>query len=439
MSNLDARKGKPSRRGRKSSGPHSSSAGLPRSAPVPAAKDSLTFEHAAALVLGRLQVALSELLKAAPGQTRTASEVERAFGIDYKLGWQIHRIATAENPLSAGSNVPARVSIEKLLRSASRRQVPKAIVAQVLEAFDDFEALTASEAEDREELSGMLAALVPEAREKRELDVKRAAFKAMSHVKGVTMEAQVGAFILNPSKDGLLVDRATFSAYVGLRRLRAAAHIGFATTSATTPTSSVLTLDGLPPDDLNSILLPDFCSVPVPRFAVTRYGSTTHYSLEGAHVGLRAAFDLVMAEHRPGAMRRYQLADGRKMNGVANMPDLPMKRQTTDIYVHRDLYPEGEPVFAVYDTVPRGMPTSMADPAREIDRIPFAESLALLPGGMSEPSLPHLPGYLSMLTHVCGKLGWNPDAFRCYRLDVLYPIYGAQYMIGFNLPEQPHG
>lgn len=396
-----------------------------------------SFEHAAGIVLGRLQLALAELLKAVLVPTRTASEVERAFGIDYKLSWQIHKIATAQNPLAAGAHVPARVSIEKLLKAAARRQVPKAVIAEVEDAFLHFEQLTLSEAEDREELSGMLAALVPEVREKRELDVKRAAFKAMSQIKGVSLEAQVGAFVLHPSQDGAAVDRATFSAFVGLRRLRAAAYIGFGTLSATTPQSTAQTLDGHTPDGLHSILLPEYCSQPTPRFGVKPFNGWTFYTVLGAHVGLRSAIDLVMAELRPRAMRRYRQADGRYMSGVMNLPDMPMKRQTTDVFVHRDLYPDGAPGFAVYDTVPRGLASGLDDPAREADRIPFVEHLRPISGGLLHAGVAHLPRYVEMLEHLCGKLGWDPSAFRGYRLDVSYPVYGAQYMIGFNLPEPP--
>jgi hypothetical protein len=173
------------------------------------------------------------------------------------------------------------------------------------------------------------------------------------------------------------------------------------------------------------------------QFDIAKFGATTLYSVAGAHVGLRSAVDLVMAEHRPGAMKRYRTPDGRRMSGVVNLPDIPMKRQTTDIFVHRDLYPDGAPLMGVYDTVPRGMVTALDDPAREIDRVPFEEAVRPIPGGMADAAMTHVTKYTEMLEHVCAKLGWDPRSFRGYRLDVSYPVYGAQYMIGFNLPEPP--
>lgn len=424
-------KSRPVREGSASSG------SIAVGSPGDAERSAVSFETNSLRVLGKLQHALADLLRALPNPTDTASEVERALGIDYKLGWQVHRIATVKNPLAGGTSVPARVSMRRLLNAASRRKVPMAVINRVSDAFDAFERLVEVEAGDRDELESMLAAFVPEARQKRELEIKRAAFKAASQVKGITMEAQVGAFILHPSADPMKVDRATFSAYVGLRRLRADAHIGFATVSGTTPGSAALTLDRVPTDGLHSILLPSYCSEPIPKFEVGTFGTQTRYSVAGEDVGMGAAVELVMAELRPAAMKRYRLPDGRSMSGVMNTTDIPMKRQVTDIFLHRDVYPGSRPQLGVFDTVPRGLATALDDPAREADRLPFEESIEPIEGGLSESDVPALPRYVEMLRHVCERLGWDAGAFRGLRLDVEYPVYGGQYMIGFELPEAP--
>lgn len=403
-------------------------------------RGSVTFEADARRVLGRLRSALAELLRALPRETGTATQVGRALGLDYKLSWQVHRIATLSNPLAAGTSVPARVSMRRLMSAASRRGVPAAVVGRVSEAFDAFERLVEAEAHDREELAGMLAALVPEARAQREVEIKRAAFRASSRVKGVTMEAQVGAFILHPSADPMRVDRATFSAYVGLRRLRAAAPIGFSTFSATTPASRALTVDREPTDGLHSILLTEYCSEPIPRFDAREFGAETRYSVAGADVGMGAAVRLVMAELRTGAMKRYRQPDGRALSGVMNTVDIPMKRQVTDVFLHRDVYPGRSARLGVFDVVPRGLAGGLEDPAREADRLPFEESIVEIEGGMEGGGVGvggALPRYGEMLRHVCTRLGWDAGAFRGVRLDVEYPVYGGQYMIGFEVPDAP--
>src|SRR4051812_43470839 len=70
----------------------------------------IPFESAAAVVLGRMQEAFALLLKSVQGPTAKCTDVEKTFGIDPKLSWQVFRMATAANPLAVGTNVPARVS-----------------------------------------------------------------------------------------------------------------------------------------------------------------------------------------------------------------------------------------------------------------------------------------------------------------------------------------
>lgn len=402
-------------------------------------RPSVTFEADARGVLTELQRALAELLDGLARPTGTPTEIARALGLDYKLSWQVHRIATSANPLAGGTNVPARVSMRRLLSAAARRRAPAPVLERVSGAFDAFERMVEAEAGDRERLAGMLAALVPEARQQRELEIKRAAFKASSRVKGVTMEAQVGAFILHPSDDPMRVDRATFSAYVGLHRLRAAAPIGFATFSATTPASQALTLDRVPTGGLHSNLLTRYCSEPIPRFDVREFGAETRYSVAGADVGMGAAVQLVMAELRTAAMKRYRQPDGRTLSGVMNTCDIPMQRQVTDVWLHRDVYPGRRPRLGMFDVVPRGLAGGIDDPSREADRLPFEESIVEIDGGMcgGGAAVGVLPHYETMLQEVCGRLGWEAAAFRGFRLDVEFPVYGGQYMIGFEVPDAP--
>jgi hypothetical protein len=396
----------------------------------------VSFQEAATSVLANLQSAILELLRAASASTKRASDVEKAFAVDYKLGWQIHRIATVRNPLEAGSHVPARVSMERLLKSATRKKVPARVTTRVSKAFEAFERLVETEAGDRAELDAMVAEFVPEIREKRDLAVRQASFKAASQVKGVAMEAHLGAFLLHPSKDGAAVDRATFSAYMGLRRLRPGSTIGFSTSGMAG--AQVLTIDGHPIDGPYGILLPQFCSAPVPRFDVHRHEEFTDYFVAGDDVGFSAAVDLVMGEYRPAAMRRYRAPGGRAMTGVMNLVDTPLKRMAIDVFLHADIYAGGAPVTAAYDTVPRGLVSQgIGDPARERDRLNTHEGLRAIPGGIAGAAVTVNSSYPMILEHICNRLGWKPSSFRAFRLDVDYPLYGSQYLIGFPLPDAP--
>lgn len=248
---------------------------LPRRVHSPFA--DLPFESAATAVLGRLQVAVGMLLKSASGPTGKCTDVEETLGIDPKLSWQVFRIATTSNPLAAGVNVPVRASMRRLLKAAAKRQVPAAIIEQVSDTFDEYERFIQTHAEDREELDSMIRSFLPQEREKREMANRQAAFKVMSQLKGAAMESEVSAHFLYPSEDGKAVDRVLVVAELGVRRLRVGARIGFATMAAGGNQGATRTLDGQPSEGRESVLLPRFCTDPMPRFDVYKTETMTFY------------------------------------------------------------------------------------------------------------------------------------------------------------------
>ena len=397
------------------------------------------FEQAAEIVLGRLQHAVSSLLRAGPEQPRKAADVERVFGLDHRLGWQIYRIAHATNALSAGPYVPARVSMMKLLTVAGRKGVSQEVIAELSEAYDEFEGLIREHATDRAEFDAMVRAFLPEERAKQDLESREGAVKMMSQVKGVAMEAAIDASFLHPSADGKRVDRASLVCNLGLRRTRPNARIEYWTAEFGGRDNSSLTLGGVPIDDPRSMLLPQFCTQPTPRFDVSTSEGMTSYLVAGEEIGLSSAIDLVVASQMPAGMKRYREPGGRRTAGVFFTTDTPLKRGTLDVFIHRDVYPGSQPELAVYDIVPRGVVRSFDDQTRQRDRIDVHETVRSLGRVGVNARLPHMPRYLELLEHVYSTLGWKPDDFRGYRLDVMFPVYGAQYLVGFEMPELPTG
>lgn len=401
---------------------------------VPSEHGELPFVSAASAILGRLQAACGALLSAAPGPTSTCTDVESTFGLDAKLAWQVFRIATTPNLLAAGVNVPVRSSMNRLLKAAGKVGVAPDLIDQVAGAFDAFEDFARTNAEDREELDAMLRSFVPQEREKRDLANRQAAFKVMSQFKGAAMDAELSTYFLFPAADGQRVDRVLLVAELGLRRLRPGAKIGFATMSAGAQQGVTHTLDGEPSEGRWSVLLPQFCTNPLPRFEVVKTENVTSYWVAGDDVGMRTAVDLVSAEHRPGAMPRFQTPGGPVTTGVFAAPDTPTKRTTVDLFIHKDLFIDCVPTLSVYDVVPRGPVRAGDSLTRAHDQIETTDTIRQLGRGLINASLPYVPRYVEMLRHVIDKRGWQADEFRGYRLDVQYPMTGAQYLIRFDLP-----
>lgn len=400
--------------------------------------DRAPFEQTASLVLGTFQRAVIELLAALPLDSYKVLDISQTLGINRLLGWQLYRIVNSSNPLAVGAHVPVKASMKKVLASAERLRVPLEVVEHAAEAFEAFEQFVEANASDRGELEAMLSDFLPEERSKQELAGRETAFRGMSQVKGVTTETDVITLFFKVSEDGLAVDRVTLTAMMGLRRSRADVPLVFGVGDFTPRPDIVLTLDGTPSEQPLGGLLPQFSTSPLPGLDVHRApDGMIYYCLAGQDVGLRSAADLVTADVRPKMLPRYWEVDQPRYRGPSYHIDSPVRRMTFDVFLHRDVYPGVSPELRVYDAVSRGEVVEFDDPARKIDLLKTNDAIHPLPSRLIGARLRHLPRYVEMLQHVYDTLGWNSAEFRGYRLDVEYPIYGAQYRMGFKLPEKP--
>lgn len=395
------------------------------------------FEQSATLVLSSLQHALTDLFAVSPSPIRKAGDVERAFGINHRLGWQLYRIAHASPPLAAGLHVPARVSMKKLLTAAAKRHAPGEVLARVSEAFDAFERLIELEARDRDELDGMLAAFVPEEQRKQELLTREGIFKLTSQVRGIAAETDVAAMFFHPSADGQWVDRVSLNCELGLRRVRPQAHIIIGSGDSSNLATPLRRLDGQPCNGPWGALLNQFSTSPPPPVELHELGGMHIYRVAGVDVGLRSAIDLVIADRRDGALPRYFVEGRPRRGGPSYAVEHPVRRGTLDVFVHREVFPGSAPALSVYDTSVRGPVSMFDDPARTFDRVNTHETVRALPAGIIGARLPHVPRYTEMLEHVYQSTGWDPAAFRGYRLDVHFPLPGMVFMLGFELPVRP--
>ena len=381
-------------------------------------------------VLGRLQAAVSAMLDAAPTRARKAAEVARWLEIDNTLGWQVFRIAAAPSSLAVAAHVPARVSVEKLIKAAAYKHVPEDLLNRLASAFDEFEQLVEAHAGDRDTLDAILSAYVPDSRERAEHQAKEEVFRATRVVLGHVVEASVDARLLHPSDTEGRIDGVGLQAYIGLRRLHPEAHITTGITALRTG-QRILTIDGREVHDPNDPVLADFCSTPTPRFVgEERHGSRRYY-VPVSDLGLRGAVDVVRGDYLPAVAPRFATRPGAKMS-VFHLTETPARRMTFDLFLHKGIPSCGAPRLAIYNAKAAG-PIAFEDAERDGDRLRLHERVTAIPGGLRHAQLPHIPRYVEMLEFACQKRGWNPSEFRGFRLDVDYPVFGAQYCLGFNL------
>jgi hypothetical protein len=385
-------------------------------------------------VLSELQGALGSLLAAAPTEITKAVHVERAFAIDHQTGWQVYQVVAAENPLAAVRNVPTPTAMKRLLKSATRRRIADSVLQRVTHAYAAFEGMVQRHAQDRSEFNAMVQALLPDERRKQLLASKESVFKGSSQIRGAAVETILRVAFLFPSADGVSIDGLSLIAQHGVRRLNPGAKIGFGVMPLSADGFRSKSLTGDDGHSPESLLLPEFCSKPLPRFETVEVEGAKHHWIVVNDMGMRSAIDLTIAYRSDARWPRTSDGAGKQHVGVHEVIDVPTARLTFDVYAHQELFNGAAPELAVYQTIAHGVVRKIGDPSREDDRLHLGDSIEPLSSGIAGAGLGHAPDYLRILDRLCASSGFSHGAFRGYRMDTQYPFYGAQYSIRFKLP-----
>lgn len=393
----------------------------------------LSIEQAVERVGRRLSDAFRAMLVEIPGGPHRAQDLARRLGIKKDLSNRVVRACWARDPLSVLHVMPGPAPLRQFLQAASS-QVDALIVQRAEEAVRAFEQLIQERAGDRTSLDAIISEWLPEVREKFESFNKQAVYRGMAQLKGSSAELSVNTAILHPSPDGRTADGVWIAGFVGLRRIRPGSVVHFSSRRFGVGRHA-LTLEGLPVEGLQGLLLDKFCSTPLPRLHSEKHGRVVHYSLADDAVGPRSAVDLLIAELTPRCMRLYK--DGnRSAYGPSAEVSTPCKSLLLDVLVHEDVYPGVDPEVIIMDTAVNGV-AELSDESRSIDRLDLVEEVRSLGHGLVNLRVPEIPDYTGIIQHVMDRAGWPMKRFRGYRCKSQYPVYGSQITLAFEAPDPP--
>lgn len=410
-----------------------------------------SFEAESVAVLGRLRLALAELLAALPGRVTKSADVGRTLSLDHKLSWKIIKVATTGSPLSTGVHVPTPANFKAILQAASRRKIPAVKTKAVADAAAEFAELVKTHAGDRTTFDSMVSAIGAAAAIS--LTHRRTAFRVNSYIWGVQARTQLKCGIIRPSDRPGKLDVATLNGFLHLVQLRSNARLVVSRVRNTDDDGNVLAdvvREPLDPvtdapdsgaaDDGSThgiALLRDFCSQPLPKFqAVEADAGFIYGELVGAGVGNKGAITCIEGNFARGAISRYQAEHSRALQVCAGV-HVPCEMLVLDLLVQEGTYEAGvvKPDVAVYGEQSGGLPY----PARSGDSnaLPTREVAEYLGMGPSVVHTPEVPRYVEMARTVFDRLGWDGERFEVYRCRVAYPIMPATVVMRFALPEPP--
>ena len=362
----------------------------------------------------------------------------RRLGLDKVLTSRVLRALRNKDAMAVINLSPGPEPLRRLLRAAARAGVGPELIGEAEEAVEAFDALIRRDVGGRSALDSIISAWLPEARADFELQRKKAAFKAMSQLKGVMARAHILTFMLAPSEDGRSIDYVWLFGLTGLQRLRPGAPVHFASTRISkqdVPPREARSLDGHLLDRVDQGLLEPFCSAPTPQLNLTGVGDTVHYALPDHGFGPESAIDLVCANLNRKARKRYDQSGHNRRTSYYAQIRTPVQTLHFDVLVHEDVYAGLDPALTIYDTSVDGT-ADINDPARDVDRYDLLESVQYLGVGITKFRNTDVPMYARLIGHVCRKTGWDGDRFRGYRCRVECPVYGSQVVLAFDVPER---
>jgi hypothetical protein len=401
------------------------------------------FQDQVGPVLQQLRTSISAIIEAIPGGDPIARpiDLQRALGLRSTLAWQIHKLGSSTNPVTEGPPIPGSEALQRFFRAAASRGVSKRLIETAARAVDQLQAFVKAHAGDRSAFDSMVSGLKQTGSTTVDLQHKRAAFKAQSHIWGVQARISLACALIQPSEeDPLLGDGMTIGGLIDLKRFRPGTRVILTRAYAADTDGQVrhsptrlpidpagLTAQGIP-------LMTDFSSKPAPRIhVISGVPGEVTLEIEGDAIGNESRLTCLTGNLFRNALSRYRDEHNTSEAVVAGVR-VPSEVLIHDILVHEDMYGVAlSPGVSVYSNI-GGESKSQH---KEVDRLPLRETVSYLGRGPSALATPEVPRYTEMIEYALRRFGWDGRRFLAYRCRVDYPVMPSSVELQFDLPERP--
>lgn len=394
------------------------------------------FEQDTREVLSGLRTAILELFGSVPGAVRRPVDVQRLFGIDNRTSWRLFKLASATDPLAAGSHVPGRASVERALATAAKLRVPASTLEAVRRELDTFERLVERYAGDRTTFDTMVSAFGDEDVGQIDLSHRRAAFRANSHIFGVQSRAQMVTHVYFPNVDSPdLVDVVVVQGSYGLCHLRRQVSWPLAMMNAVHDQG-----DGtggeprsLSPVDADQIgLITEFSDHPPSQLRVREGGAgKLRIDLLGDAIGIPSSSTCLFAHHMRAVAPWYRTELDQE---AAIRVGVVTPTEQLFVNVLLDTRTFGEPQLQTLVAAGDYVDPINAPSRQPVIFLPNRDHATLIGSGLNALHTPDLPRYGDLIEHSLARIGLDPERFSVYRLRIEYPVVPSTVAIDFPLP-----
>jgi hypothetical protein len=390
--------------------------------------DPIPIEAEGRRILGRLQDALVKVVNSLPGENQVARAVDlqRMLGLDKKLGWQLFKFITAEDPFSDVRYLPGEPSMRRILSAASRRRVPKPVVDAAAQAYERFENFAAAHGSDRSDLLSLTSGLAASGGDQQhDLRIRKSVFRGLTHIWGIKTETCIRTMAFGPGAPGTQ-DLLGVRGDIGLQRLRRGVPLTIAMATQNHPSDEPAEdprRDGTPPPKLvrpeQSLkglqLLEQFSTQPLPRFEPrVQADGTIATDIVFPPSGRSGAVTLYGAQHvaatATGEQTRYS---------QGSLVNIPCERTVCELLVPAGWSDPATVRVAVYGR--RGRVDRVFE-RRTADLLPQYETATYLGQMETAPPISGAPHHPEAVHSALTLVSWEGMRYDVYRCTIEYPV-----------------
>ena len=360
-------------------------------------------------------------------------QLARAIRIDKSLASVLVRAVNAPTDRDLLHVVPSPTGLRILLQR-TEGVASRAAIARLRAATERFRALLEATPGGRAALDAHIAETSRELGWKRQNTSKQATFKSMSFLLGYYGDLMTSTLMVIPSEDPTQVDGLEITHRMGVRRMRSSATIPlFSFTAWADKGSDVVRsrLDPITPSSSwphpSNILLPDFCTRPMPAVDVVHEGPSMAVVLPGTRSS-EGSKDFAWAFRLRNGGPRNPGADVHALHGY--FLHMPTRRVVRDLFIAESIYPGATP-FATW-ALP-GTRQHENPPGEEAPRYYARVDLEAEFESLTDPkrmfSIRGVPGNEQMIRSILERSGHAKTRFRGWRCTLDYPVPLLDMMI----------
>jgi hypothetical protein len=384
-----------------------------------------------------LRTALIEAYQTLGVDAQSPREAARQLGLDKNLTWKISRIVHAGSDAQIAFHVPGEAAVAKLLAAFRKTGTAPKAIAEVQNAFRDYQEMVEIHTGDRASLELMLDSMDEPGVDRLEKS-RKLAYQGNRGVWGIQAGVRLSSHILTPNKSNPdLLDYVQIGGYVNFQRLRPGDGWpllrlrGF--NDDGTPSAHSMEPLITSPEPSAPLLLRDFFTGTPPPIRVRSDDRGVTYDLDGGRVGRTGVFSAFYGYIDRSGLTRYS-DEHNKVGQLLSIVNFPMELLISDLIVHKDLAAQIEPSVRVYGRASGGLDDHERSDERQL--LPLNESLTQLRPGLPLLANARVPRYTELADLAFKRAGLDRNDFTGWRLCLPYPPMPSTVSITFSLPER---